>query len=118
MNTFDEAMIHLAKSENIVSALPAQQLNVDQDNHVLIFERNNLVFVFNFSPTNSIPDYRFKVPSAGKYNIILNSDQKKFGGFDRIDDGMSYPTVSLFGDDFLSIYLPNRVALVLKRVSK
>jgi len=118
MNAFGKEIVEFAKENEVVKSLPAKELNIDQDNHTLIFERNNLIFVFNFSPYNSVPDYRFKVPEAGHYKIVLNSDHKEFGGFDRVDDGMTYPTVSLFGADFLSIYLPNRVALVLKKVSK
>ena len=116
LNEFGAAMVHFASENGLVDALPAQQLNMDQDNHTMIFERNNLIFIFNFSPNNSVPDYRFKVPEAGDYQVVLNSDRNEFGGFDRVDDGMTYPAVSLFGEYFLSIYLPNRVALVLKRV--
>ena len=112
---FDEHMIHLSRENQLVSSLPAKQLNMDQDNHVIVCERNNLVFVFNFHPEKSIPDYRFKVDHAGKYAIISNSDHKDFGGFGRVDDEMSYPTVTLFGEHFLSIYVPSRTSLVLRK---
>lgn len=116
LNNYGGAMVHFAVDNGLVDALPAQQINMDQDNQTLIFERNNLIFIFNFSPTNSVPDYRFQVPEEGDYQVVLNSDRTEFGGFNRIDDGMTYPAVSLFGEFFLSVYLPNRVALVLKRV--
>ena len=45
---FDGAMIHFLKQENILNSLPAKQLNMDSDNQVIIFERNNLIFIFNF----------------------------------------------------------------------
>lgn len=118
MYSFGAEMVKMAKSHHLISSSPAQPLNMDQNNHTIIFERNNLIFAFNFSPNNSVPDYRFKVPGPGEYKIILNSDRKEFGGFDRLDDGMTYPSVCLFGDYFLSVYLPNRVALVLEKVSK
>ena len=116
LSAYGAAMINFAASNGLVEALPARQLNMDETNQTLIFERNNLIFILNFSPNNSIPDYRFQVPEEGDYQVILNSDRSEFGGFDRIDDGMTYPAVSLFGEYFLSIYLPNRVALVLKRI--
>lgn len=118
MNAFGKELVHMSKANNLLSSQPPQQLNVDQANHTLIFERNNLIFALNFSPSNSIPDYRFRVPKMGKYQIILNSDKKEFGGFERIDDGMTYPTVTLFGEHFISIYLPNRCGLVLKQVEE
>jgi 1,4-alpha-glucan branching enzyme len=118
MYEFGKAMVRFAKENELVAANPAQQLNMDQDNHTLIYERNNLIFALNFSPNNSIADYRFKVPAAGMYRIALNSDRKEFGGFDRVDDDMSYRTVSLFGEYFLSVYLPSRVGVVFKRISE
>jgi 1,4-alpha-glucan branching enzyme len=109
-------LVKMANENDIVSALPAKQLNMDENNHTMIYERNNLIFAINFHPNNSVPDYRFRVPSKGKYQIILNSDMSEYGGFNRIDDAMSYPTVTLFGEHFLSVYLPSRVGLVLKKI--
>jgi 1,4-alpha-glucan branching enzyme len=113
---FGASMVNTAKDNDVVASLPAKQMNMDEDNKTIIFERNNLIFLFNFHPTNSVSDYRFKVPDSGQYQIILNSDKKEFGGHERIDDQMVYPTVKLFGECFLSVYLPSRVALVLKKV--
>ncbi len=42
-------------------------------------EKNSLLFVFNFTPIER-PDYRIGVPTKGKYKLILNSDDKKYGG--------------------------------------
>ncbi|MDD2969019.1 MAG: 1,4-alpha-glucan branching protein GlgB [Lachnospiraceae bacterium] len=41
--------------------------------------KNSLLFVFNFTPIER-PDYRIGVPTKGKYKLILNSDDKKYGG--------------------------------------
>jgi 1,4-alpha-glucan branching enzyme len=116
LNDFDREMITLAKSAKLLQATNVDQLNMDTTNNVVIFERAGLVFLFNFHPQNAIPDYRFRVGEPGKYKIVLNSDHPKFGGFNRVDDVMSYPVVTLFGEHFLSIYLPNRTCLVLKKV--
>lgn len=116
LNNFDKAMVQLARQECIPDSLPAQQLNMDTTNSTIIFERKNLIFLFNFHFENSIPDYRFRVPASGSYEIILNSDRPEFGGFGRIDDEMKYPSVNLFGEHFLSVYLPNRVCLVMKKI--
>ena len=115
---FGAAMVSTAKNNHLLSSLPARLLNIDQDNHTLIFERNNLVFIFNFSPNNSIADYRFQVPSNGPYQIVLNSDSKEYGGFDRVDDQMNYPVGNSSDGHLLSLYLPNRVAMVLKQIIK
>ena len=113
LNNFDRAMVHLVTGHGVLDSPPAQQLNMDQDNLTLIFERKNLIFLFNFHWANSVPDYRFKVPSEGTYKIILNSDDSEFGGFNRVDNSIKYPTTKLLGEDFVSVYLPNRTCLVL-----
>lgn len=41
--------------------------------------KNALLFVINFTPIERL-DYRIGVPAAGKYKLILNSDDKKYGG--------------------------------------
>lgn len=115
LNTFDKAMIALLKDEYILSAQPAQPLNMDEGNQVMVFERHNLIFVFNFHPTRSIPDYEFTVPEKGPYRIILNSDSLSFGGHKRIDETLEYPTrKDEFGNFRIRLYCTNRTALVLK----
>lgn len=115
LNDFEEAMLEVLKSENILQAAPAHLLNIDESNKVLIFERANLIFVFNFHPSNSVPDYEFWVPKAGKFSYLLNSDDAKFGGHERIDQSTVHESFKKEGGDFIKIYCVNRTALVLKR---
>jgi 1,4-alpha-glucan branching enzyme len=115
LNQFDKDMISFVRKYKILESLPARQLNMDDINKAIIFERNNLIFLFNFHPTHSIPDYGFFAPQDGQYKVILNSDEAKYGGFDRVDMDMVYPVIKDEGYQKLSIYLPNRTALVLER---
>ena len=41
--------------------------------------KDNLIFVVNFTPMKR-DDYRVGVPKLGKYTLVLNSDEKKYGG--------------------------------------
>lgn len=109
---FDKAMLKMLKGEGVLDSLFAQQLNMDEGNKVIIFERKNLIFLFNFHVQNSIFDYKFWVPTPGVYNIILNSDAPEFGGLDRIDTSVDFHSDK---DQKLSVYLTNRTALVLKK---
>jgi len=112
LSNWDKAMIHTIKENNILSAEDAQQINMDPLNGVIIFQKNKLVFIFNFSIGNSIFGYKFRAPVKGTYNIILNSDRSEFGGFNRVDDSIDYTTDE---DQNLSLYLTNRTALVLRK---
>lgn len=113
LNNFDRAMIHLIKKYDVLSSFQGRQLNMDPTNQVIVFERANLVFAFNFHPGNSIADYRFHSIGKGDYKMMLNSDASEFGGHNRVDNSITYSTLEA---DKLSIYLPNRTALVMKKV--
>ena len=102
----------MLKEHEILKSLPAQQLNMDEHNKVVVCERNNLVFAFNFHGEHSIFDYKFKALESGKYRIILSTDDVEVGGFGRVDTSLDYHTTN---EGQLSIYLPARTALVLKR---
>jgi 1,4-alpha-glucan branching enzyme len=112
LNKFDQQMIHLLIRENILPALPAKQINMDEQNKVIIFERNNLLFAFNFHGNHSIADYRFPSVGKGSYKIILSTDDLDVGGFGRIDTSIKYHTLE---NEMLSIYLPSRTAVILKK---
>lgn len=116
LNQFDKKMIGLLSNYAVLGASPAQQLNMDEQNKVIIYERNNLIFVFNFSSEQSIPDYDFFVPNSGEYKVILSSDSSEFGGHNRIDLGVEYSTKKdEHGSNQLSIYITSRTALVIKK---
>ena len=109
---WDKAMINTIKENKVLASADAKQIHMDATNKVIIFERGNLIFIFNFSTGNSIFGYKFWAPQKGTYRIILNSDKKEFGGFERVDDSIDYPTDE---NQNLSVYLTNRTALVMKK---
>ena len=117
LNAFDKAMINLIKAHNLLSSFFGNKLNSDDGNKTIAFERNNLIFLFNFHTHNSIPEYRFPVNKAGQYSIILNSDDLQFGGHGRIDNQQVYVTQQQAGGKpELTVYNTNRTALVFKRI--
>lgn len=83
---------------------------VHQDDQVVSYMRGNMLFVYNFSPANSYTDYGLSAKD-GKYEIVLTSDGKNFGGYDRIDTDQDY----LATDSQLKLYIPARSAVVLRR---
>jgi 1,4-alpha-glucan branching enzyme len=109
---FDEAMLDMVKKNDVLSSPLAQTLNMDNNNKVIVFERSDLIFIFNFSVGNSIFDYKFKAHKPGTYHVIFNSDDQRFGGFNRIDDTIAHHTDD---NQMLSLYVTNRTAIVLKR---
>ena len=109
LEAFDAAMMLVA--QKVLPTPGAQMLNLDEANQCLQFERGNLVFAVNLSPSTSVADYEFPVPVEGDYRMILSTDDPDFGGHGRTDAAIAYST--LFGR--LKIYLPCRTMLVFER---
>ncbi len=113
LNEWDRDMIQLVKENFVLMAPHAEQLFLDPEKKILIFKRASLVFIFSFNVTESFFGYEFEVPEAGHYQIILNSDNKNYGGFERVSKEFMYPTDK---KKKVKMYLPNRTALVLKKI--
>ena len=117
LNAFDRAMIQLLSSEDDFAQAYTGVHSTNEADQVLIFQRKDLIFVFNFNPTQSFTNYGIQV-DAGRYKVILNTDSTEFGGFNRIDDKMTYYTSSpskLEKHHWLKLYIPSRIAFVLKK---
>jgi len=116
LNEFDGEMVHVLQENKVLQALPAQKLNMDDSNKVIIFERNNLLFLFNFHPSNSIPDYRMPSLGKGEYKVLMSTDEERFGGHNRVDMHVTHHTINEDGQDKLMVYLPNRMAMVMQKI--
>lgn len=66
----------------------------NEGDKVIVFDRAGVLFVFNFHHTNSYTDYKVGVDQPGKYKIVLDSDEEKFGGHKRLDPNTEYFTLN------------------------
>jgi 1,4-alpha-glucan branching enzyme len=109
-------MIQLTKNHNLFSHSGLQLLHEHSERMIIAFKRSNLIFVFNFHPTQSYPNYRIDAP-PGKYLMILDSDALTYGGFNRLSPQQTHFTIVSEENDRsrhqLSLYLPSRSAIVL-----
>lgn len=114
LNAFDKSMIQTVNETRVFHWRP-EPLVRDNERQVLIFTRGDYLFVFNFNPEKSFPDYVFDAPS-GKYTMLLDTDSKNFDGLGRIDEKMEHFTRYVSpGRGQLSLYIPARTGFVLKR---
>lgn len=119
LGDFDKEMLNVMKSERNFQNTKLQEIWHNDDDQILAYMRGDLLFVFNFNPTRSFTDYGFLVPT-GSYDVVLNTDAKKFGGFGFTDDTMTHLTNydQLYVDqhkEWLKLYIPARSAVVLKK---
>jgi len=117
LGVFDQEMIRIARKFGIWDVNYGHQLSMDEANKTMVFEKNGLIFLFNFHPDNAIPSYRFPVPEPGDYVSVLNTDSTIFGGLGRIDDSLVHITQyeQESGTHWLSVYNTNRTAQVFRK---
>ena len=118
LSDFDRAMIKVVKSEKHFNLTPVEEVWHNDGDQVLAFKRSKLLFVFNFSPTQSFADYGLLV-EAGEYEVVLNTDAKDFGGNGLADDNVKHftnydPLYEKVGKGWLKLYIPARSAIVLR----
>ncbi|KAL9249789.1 1,4-alpha-glucan-branching enzyme 1, chloroplastic/amyloplastic-like protein [Drosera capensis] len=115
LQEFDQAMQHLEEKYGFMTSEHQYVSRKDEGDRIVVFERGNLVFVFNFHWTNSYFDYRVGCLRPGKYKIVLNSDDPLFGGYNRIDHNSEFFSQEGWYDNrprsFL-VYAPSRTAVI------
>ena len=110
------------RSNNFKSNNRTIRLVANEPDKVLAFVRGDLLFAFNFNPTQSFEDYGILVPPASTWRHLFDTDERRFGGQGRIAFGMTYDPVLVRDDGHnelvqqIRLYLPARTAVVLKRV--
>lgn len=112
LGEFDASLMKIIQA---VDDLGIHYLTIRQHDHVVSFIRGNLLFIMNFSPNQSWTDYGIPA-AAGSYNVILDSDDKQFGGQNRIDDSTRYFTSPQENGHQLQVYLPARTGIVLQKI--
>lgn len=114
---FDKEMIRLIRDHKILTIPSVDLVFENKPDIVFAFHRGLFLFVFNFNPVKSFTDYGIPL-GPGKYKVVLSTDSGVFGGFDRIDEDLTYYTIPEDGrtsQHYLKLYLPARTAVVLKK---
>lgn len=118
IGNFDRAMLQILGNKNLFAQAFANRTHCDEQNQILAFEREDYIFVFNFSPTLHFDEYRIPI-NPGKYELVLSTDNSNFGGFDRIEEKVYYSTAgqtyTSLKANYLQIVLPAQTGLVFQR---
>ena len=119
LGDFDEAMLKVIKTQKSFQKTPVVEVWHNDGDQILAFSRGDLLFVFNFSPDRSYTDYGFIVPQ-GSYDVVLNTDNKLYGGNNFADDTVRHftnydPIYEKDGKGWLKLYIPARSAVVLHK---
>ncbi|MGI5924081.1 MAG: alpha-amylase family glycosyl hydrolase [Lentisphaeria bacterium] len=120
LGEFDRAMLALCGRRPGFFACRPQLLKLDELAKIIVFERADLIFIFNFHPSRSQADYGF-VCLPGRYRQVLDSDAPAFGGQGRLTADQCHDACELLSGDcrdhWLYVYVPSRVAIVLEKMA-
>ena len=113
LGDFDEDMVKLTKENKLFSQRMPDLCLMKAPEQTLAYQRNGLLFAFNFHSTNSLTGVLVPVSGNTDYKVVLTTDDGKYGGWDRIEH-TTYPVKKFDGQAYVELYLPARTGVVLK----
>ena len=121
LGDFDREMLTLIKNVKNFQETPIRKIWDSDADQILAYMREELLFVFNFNPNQSYTGYGFLTP-IGQYEVLLNTDNKSFGGFGSADDTIRHsthfdPLYKNEKKEWLKLYIPARSAVVLRKIN-
>lgn len=93
MNAFDGAVNLLDERFSFLSSTKQIVSSANEEDKVIVFERGDLVFVFNFHPEKTYEGYKVGCDLPGKYRVALDSDALEFGGRGRVGHDVDHFTI-------------------------
>ncbi len=115
LNNFEMGMIDFARKQRLFTG-KIKMLDIDHPRKVMAYQRGTATFAFNFHPSQSYGDCFIPVGETGDYSVVLSSDDKSFGGHERVSKEQTYIAITQpDGKIGFNIYLPSRTAVVLKK---
>ena len=115
LQAFEIAMVDMAKKLKVIGSQDVQ-LALDNTAKTLVFGKGQGIFAFNFHPVNAYTDLFIPTEEPGDYQVVMSSDDYCFGGDGRIHHLRYTAQVQPDGRCGFQVYLPNRTALVVKKV--
>lgn len=118
LDEFDKAMNYW---ENVFSVMthPHQYVTLaSEQDKIIVYEKGELVYIFNFHPTNSYEHYLIGTNWRSDHMILFETDEERFGGHQRINDAHSkwfkVKEQRQHNRPYsLQLYIPSRCAIVM-----
>jgi len=118
---FDEVMCALENRFKFVAHSHQYCSKKDEGDKVIVFERGDCLFIFNFHTHNSYSDYRIGHTWNEGMRILMDSDEPRFGGHNRLEWGHhnTFPVMDGWDGRYHSLkcYMPARSCQVMVRES-
>ena len=115
---WDVAMNKLEEIFYFISS-PYQYVSLKhEDDKIIVFEKGDLLFVFNFHPYKSFENYKIGTKWGTRHKIVLDSDELRFFGKGRLEYGHGnfFPIINQGWNNRpnqFNLYIPCRTCMVL-----
>ena len=113
---FDKAMMRLDDKYKILNAKAQYISLMHEKDKLIVFEKGDLLFVFNFHPSNSFEHYRIGTKWQSEHLIVMDTDTEEFGGKARVRHSVyiqSYNEKWMGRPCYVQLYIPSRTGIVL-----
>ncbi|MBP3672813.1 MAG: alpha amylase C-terminal domain-containing protein [Oscillospiraceae bacterium] len=117
LNNFEKDMVSMAKEYKVLSGQDKQLLVHNGDN-VMAYKKGDATFIFNFDPSRCYDGYLIPMAEEGDYEVIMSTEDWCYGGHGRVYHEVYTATKQPDGRIGFQVYLPNRSAMVLKKLPK
>lgn len=84
---FDQVMNNMEDLFNVMNHDHEYVSLNDEADKMIVFERGELVYVFNFHSNNSYQDYKIGTYWNSPHMILFETDDERFGGLKRLQGG-------------------------------
>ena len=111
MNNIDEVFHFLPDKRQYITLK-------HEGDKLIVFEKGDLLFIFNFHPNQSFDNYRIGTLWGTPHKILLDSDEAKFFGKTRLTYGHehTFPAIHeswMNRPNYIQLYIPSRTCMVL-----
>ena len=111
MNKLDEVFYFISSPFQYVSLK-------HEDDKIVVFEKGDLLFIFNFHPNKSFENYKIGTKWGTRHKIVLDSDEFRFFGKGRLEYGHDhfFPIINEGWNNRpnqFNLYIPSRTCMVL-----
>lgn len=119
MGRFDKIMNEMESYFNVMNHGHEFVSLMDEADKMIVFERGELVYIFNFHSQNSYENYLVGTYWNSPHMILYETDDDRFGGLQRLNGGHDKWFMINQGQqqhnrrNSFKIYVPSRCAIVL-----
>ena len=116
LQAFEKDMVKLLRKLKVLGGQD-RQLYLSNWERLLVYRKGKGIFAFNFQTAGELTDCFLPVDTPGEYRVALFSDDRKFGGYGRMNCKHYFTQQESDGRLGIRLSIPERTCVVLEQVN-